>query len=105
MVGLCYYFKVDQLWSHHAGQILTDGQYLIGTATQYSACAVLINYWIPATKVNNGVWITIFIIITSCVQFMPVQFFGEFEVSSVQESALRIRLIPSCSFGVRPSRS
>ncbi|WRT63130.1 uncharacterized protein IL334_000033 [Kwoniella shivajii] len=54
-------------------------KYLIGTATQYSACAVIINYWIPTSKVNNGVWIAIFIVLTGVLQFMPVRYFGEFE--------------------------
>ncbi|WVQ77930.1 hypothetical protein IAT38_000010 [Cryptococcus sp. DSM 104549] len=62
MTGICYWLK-----------------YLIGTPTQFSACAAILNYWIPTTKLNNGVWVAIFILITATIQFMPVRFFGEFE--------------------------
>jgi amino acid transporter len=61
-VGFTYYLK-----------------YLFATATQFSACAVIISYWIPATKVNSGVWIAIFIVFTASMQFAPVKYFGEFE--------------------------
>ena len=55
-------------------------KYLIGTPTQYSACAIIVNYWIPSTKVSNGVWVAIFIVVTGAMQFMPVRVFGEYEV-------------------------
>lgn len=54
-------------------------KYLIGTPTQFSAAAVVINYWVPASKVNNGVWIAIFIAVTAAIQFAGVRYFGEFE--------------------------
>ena len=61
-VGFTYYLK-----------------YLIATATQFSACAVIVQYWVPASKVNSGVWIAIFMVFTATMQFAPVKYFGEFE--------------------------
>lgn len=58
-----------------------DTQYLFATPTQYTACAVVLNYWVPTSKVNNGIWIAIFIVGTGLLQLMPVRYFGEFEVS------------------------
>lgn len=84
-----------------AARIVFDVQYLFATPTQYTACAVVLNYWVPTSKVNNGVWIAIFIVGTGCLQLMPVRYFGEFEVSCSPSSRQPL----TGSFGVRLSRS
>ncbi|KAK4689407.1 hypothetical protein P7C73_g696, partial [Tremellales sp. Uapishka_1] len=80
MTGFCYYVRPSySVPSPNANGLRGQLKYLIGTPTQYSACAVILNYWIPSTRVNNGVWVAIFILITAAIQFMPVRYFGEFE--------------------------
>jgi amino acid transporter len=79
MVGWAYWLKVS--WQRVAAMTKLKSQYLFATPTQYTACAVVLNYWVPTSKVNNGVWIAIFIVGTGCLQLMPVRYFGEFEVS------------------------
>lgn len=40
---------------------------------------MVVNYWVPSTKINNGVFIAIFIVIIALVQAPGVRWFGEFE--------------------------
>ncbi|KAJ5933686.1 Dicarboxylic amino acid permease [Penicillium verhagenii] len=54
-------------------------KYIISTPNQLTACALIISYWIPATKVNPGVWIAVFLILIVCINYFGVRFFGEFE--------------------------
>ena len=46
---------------------------------QLTAGALVISYWLPAEKVNAGVWITIFLVLIVCINYFGVKFFGEFE--------------------------
>ncbi|KAJ5523424.1 Dicarboxylic amino acid permease [Penicillium frequentans] len=54
-------------------------KYIILSPNQLTAGALVISYWIPAEKVNPGVWITIFLIAIICINYFGVRFFGEFE--------------------------
>lgn len=49
------------------------------TPNQLTAGALVISFWIPAAKVNAGVWITIFLILIVAINYFGVKFFGEFE--------------------------
>lgn len=40
---------------------------------------MVIQYWLPAEKVNPGVWITVFLILIIFINYFGVGFFGEFE--------------------------
>jgi amino acid transporter len=44
-----------------------------------TAGALVISYWIPADKINPGVWITIFLVLVVAINYFGVKFFGEFE--------------------------
>ncbi|ORY18233.1 amino acid permease/ SLC12A domain-containing protein [Clohesyomyces aquaticus] len=54
-------------------------KYIITTPNQLTAAALVIQYWKPATEVNPGVWIAVFIIAIVCINYFGIRFFGEFE--------------------------
>lgn len=54
-------------------------KYIIITPNQLTAAALVIQYWLPAERVNPGVWIAIFLVIIVCINYFGVRFFGEFE--------------------------
>lgn len=54
-------------------------KYIIVTPNQLTAGALVISFWLPADRVNPGVWITIFLVLIICINYFGVRFFGEFE--------------------------
>jgi amino acid transporter len=54
-------------------------KYIIITPNQLTAAALVIQYWLPADRVNPGVWIAIFLVVIICINYFGVKFFGEFE--------------------------
>ncbi|KAL5332903.1 amino acid permease/ SLC12A domain-containing protein [Aspergillus crustosus] len=54
-------------------------KYIIVTPNQLTAGALVIQYWLPAARVNPGVWITVFLVLIVCINYFGVGFFGEFE--------------------------
>lgn len=54
-------------------------KYIIVTPNQLTAGALVISYWLPADRVNPGVWITIFLVLIVCINYFGIRFFGEFE--------------------------
>ncbi|KAK6537343.1 hypothetical protein TWF694_011535 [Orbilia ellipsospora] len=54
-------------------------KYLITTPNQLTALALVIQFWLPATKVNPGVFIAIFLVIIVAINYFGIRFFGEFE--------------------------
>jgi amino acid transporter len=54
-------------------------KYIIITPNQLTAAALVIQFWLPAERVNPGVWIAIFLVIIVCINYFGVKFFGEFE--------------------------
>ena len=44
-----------------------------------SAIAVLVNYWLPATQVNNAVWIAIAYVVIVCLNLTTSGVYGETE--------------------------
>ncbi|KAL1997190.1 hypothetical protein VTN49DRAFT_7337 [Thermomyces lanuginosus] len=54
-------------------------KYILITPNQMTAGALVIQYWLPADKVNPGVWITVFFILIVSINYFGVRFFGEFE--------------------------
>lgn len=60
--GWCYYFK-----------------YIITTPNQLNAAALVIQYWLPASRVNPGVWIAVFLVTVVTINYFGVKIFGEFE--------------------------
>lgn len=44
-----------------------------------TAGALVITYWVPADRINPGVWITIFLVLIVAINYLGVKFFGEFE--------------------------
>ncbi|CDK28349.1 unnamed protein product [Kuraishia capsulata CBS 1993] len=61
-VGYCYLFK-----------------YLIITPNQLVAASLVLQYWVDADRVNPGVWIAIFLVVITFINYFGVKFFGEFE--------------------------
>ncbi|KAJ8607546.1 hypothetical protein MRB53_040256 [Persea americana] len=53
---------------------------------QLTAAALVIQYWVPAERINPGVWITIFLAAIITVNYFGVKIFGEVEfwLSSVK---------------------
>lgn len=39
----------------------------------------MIQYWVPPSKVNPGVFIAVFLVVIVCINYFGVRFFGEFE--------------------------
>ncbi|KAF3908281.1 hypothetical protein AA313_de0205838 [Arthrobotrys entomopaga] len=61
-------------------------KYIITTPNQLTALALVIQFWLPASKVNPGVFIAIFLVIIVAINYFGIKFFGEFEfwLSSVK---------------------
>lgn len=53
--------------------------WLIILPAELSACAILVNYWIDSTRVNNGVWITIALVVVVVINLFGSRGFGETE--------------------------
>ncbi|KAI9367311.1 amino acid permease/ SLC12A domain-containing protein [Aspergillus egyptiacus] len=54
-------------------------KYIIVTPNQLTAGALVIQRWLPADRVNPGVWITVFLVLIIFINYFGVGFFGEFE--------------------------
>ncbi|OJJ67374.1 hypothetical protein ASPBRDRAFT_200092 [Aspergillus brasiliensis CBS 101740] len=54
-------------------------KYIIVTPNQLTAGALVISYWIDTSRVNAGVWITVFLVLIVTINYFGVRFFGEFE--------------------------
>lgn len=54
-------------------------KYIIITPNQLTAAALVIQYWLPADRVNPGVWIAVFLVIIIAINYFGIKFFGEFE--------------------------
>jgi len=63
-------------------------KYIIVTPNQLTAASLIIQYWLPRTRVNPGVFITIFLIAIVTVNYFGIKFFGEFEFVSICPWAL-----------------
>jgi len=61
-VGYTYWFK-----------------YIVVTPNQLTAAALVLQYWVPATKVNPGVFITIFLLAIVLLNYFGIKIFGEVE--------------------------
>ncbi|KAK6343563.1 hypothetical protein TWF730_011153 [Orbilia blumenaviensis] len=61
-------------------------KYIITTPNQLTAAALVIQFWLPAEKVNPGVFIAIFLVVIVAINYFGIKFFGEFEfwLSSVK---------------------
>ena len=57
----------------------TSSRYLITTPNQLVAAALVLQEWVPRTKVNPGVWITVFLVAILFINYFGIKFFGEFE--------------------------
>lgn len=44
-----------------------------------TAASLVIQYWVPRTKVNPGVFITVFFVVIVAINYFGIKFFGEFE--------------------------
>lgn len=56
-------------------------KYIITTPNQLTASALIIQEW-PATsanKVNPGVWVAVFLVTITCINYFGIKFFGELE--------------------------
>jgi amino acid transporter len=54
-------------------------KYLVVCPSQLTAAALVIQYWIPREKVNPGVWIALFLVVTLTINYLGVDWFGELE--------------------------
>ncbi|EGP88815.1 unnamed protein product [Zymoseptoria tritici ST99CH_3D1] len=54
-------------------------KYIITTPNQLTAGALVISYWLPADRVNPGVWITIFLVLIVTINVLGIKYFGEIE--------------------------
>ncbi|KAK6346639.1 hypothetical protein TWF696_006759 [Orbilia brochopaga] len=54
-------------------------KYIITTPNQLTAAALVIQFWLPATKVNPGVFIAVFLVVIVAINYIGIRFFGEFE--------------------------
>jgi amino acid transporter len=54
-------------------------KYIITTPNQLTASALIIQEWVPATKVNPGIFILIFLALICAINYFGIKFFGELE--------------------------
>ena len=54
-------------------------KYCIAAPNQLTAAALTIQYWVPREKVNPGVFIAVFLVVITLVNYMGVKYFGELE--------------------------
>jgi len=54
-------------------------KYIITTPNQITATALIIQEWLPAEKVNPGVWVAVFLVIICGINYFGIKFFGELE--------------------------
>lgn len=54
-------------------------KYIIVTPNQLTAGALVLQFWVPRSRVNPGVFIAVFWIAIVCINYFGVKFFGEFE--------------------------
>ena len=54
-------------------------KYIILPPNQLTAGALVLQYWVPRTTLNPGVFIAIFIVLIVGINYFGVKFFGEFE--------------------------
>lgn len=54
-------------------------KYIITTPNQLTAAALVIQYWLPADRVNPGVFIAVFLVAIIVINYCGIRFFGEFE--------------------------
>ncbi|RCK60962.1 Dicarboxylic amino acid permease [Candida viswanathii] len=54
-------------------------KYLVLPANQLTAGALVMQYWISRERVNPGVWITVFLVCITFINFLGVRFFAEIE--------------------------
>ena len=54
-------------------------KYIIVTPNQLTAGALVLQFWVPRSRVNPGVFIAVFWIAIVCINYFGVKFFGELE--------------------------
>ncbi|KAI8634756.1 amino acid permease [Xylariaceae sp. FL1651] len=54
-------------------------KYIILPPNQLTAASLVLQFWLPRTRVNPGVWIAIFLVLIVAINYFGVRFFGEFE--------------------------
>lgn len=54
-------------------------KYLVLPANQLTAGALTMQYWVSRDRVNPGVWITVFLVVITFINFLGVKVFGEIE--------------------------
>ena len=54
-------------------------KYLVMAPNQLTAAALTIQYWVPREKINPGVFIAIFLVVITLINYLGVQCFGELE--------------------------
>lgn len=54
-------------------------KYIIVTPNQLTAVALVLQYWVPAEKVNPGAFIAVFLVVIVLINYVGIRFFGEFE--------------------------
>lgn len=66
---------------------------------ELSAAAVLINYWIEPSRVNNAAWITICLVVVITINMFGARAYGECEfwfasIKVITITALIVSLLP-----------
>ena len=54
-------------------------KYLITTPNQLTAAALVLQEWVPRSRLNPGVWIAIFLVVILAINYFGIRFFGELE--------------------------
>ena len=74
-------------------------KYIITTPNQITATALIIQEWLPAEKVNPGVWVAVFLVIICGINYFGIKFFGELEfwLSTIKVITI-VRVLPSDSY-------
>ena len=65
-----HYFQFEFSW-------LTS-QYIIVTPNNLTAASLVIQYWVPRTRINLGAFIAVFLLAIVVINYFSFRFFGEF---------------------------
>lgn len=57
-------------------------KYIMVTPNQLTAASLVVQFWVAPTKINPGVFITIFLVAIVAINYFGIKFFGEFEFVS-----------------------
>lgn len=67
--------NIFYLWK----SISNSDQYIVGTLNNLTATSLVIQYWVSRDTINPGIFIAIFLVAITVINYFGIKSFGEFE--------------------------